>query len=127
MPHCGYELNSPPLTGGVLPCVITIGHTLHSLCLVKGDHPNTPPIHPTYWFKQSIMDGIPMQMGYLISSYFNEDDGVFYETYEEIDNYSSYQEHPILLGPMTKQEFDSIEDDGWWLEDYLTINTPYPN
>ena len=99
---------------------------MNSLCLVKGDHPNTSFVEPIFWFQQCIMDSNPCQVGYLITSYFNENKGVFFETYYDIQDSFPSSETPILLGPITKQKFDSIEaDTGWWFEDYLTHNTPY--
>ena len=100
---------------------------MNSLCLVKGDHPNTPVVEPIFWFQQTIMDSNPCQVGYLISSHFNEDKGVFFETFESLDVDDDFytNDSPILLGPITKQGCDSIEDTGWWFEDYLTLNTPY--
>lgn len=81
------------------------------------------------------MDENPIQAGYLIASYYNKNDGVFYEYYEDLsiidklsdEEYESYTNdntYPILFGPMTKQEFDTPDPMGWLLEDYLILNTP---
>lgn len=92
---------------------------------------------PLFWYQQHIMDGNPCQLEYLVSSYYNKDDGVFYEYYEDMrwgyelpdDEYDRLRNEnttPIHLGPMTKQEFDTPDPMGWRLEDYLILNTLNP-
>ena len=92
---------------------------------------------PIFWYQQGIVDGNPMQMGYNISSYYNTDDGVLYEYYEDLewiyssdeenDSYRADNTSPILLGPMTKQEFDTpdfLDIGGTWDEVlHLNIHT----